>query len=90
MINIDIKAWIVGATMVFTAAIAYATGERVISPLIDFAHTQTLPATAWDVIDLTLGVWRPVMILMAVAGLAYIVYSSIPMEREQQYGGRFY
>jgi hypothetical protein len=89
MINIDIRAWIVGAIITFSSALGYVVGERVMQPLLDFAHTQTMSATAWDVINLTLGIWRPVMVLMAVAGIVYIIYSSIPIERESQYGGRY-
>jgi hypothetical protein len=90
MINIDVRAWVVGTIIVFTAALGWMISEYTMTQLIDFAHTQTLPASAWDAINLLVGIFRPVMIIMAASGLIYIIYSSLGVEREQQYGGRVY
>lgn len=86
MINIDIRAWIVGAVVTFTSAFGFVLGDRVMQPLLTFAHTQTLPADAWSVINLLLDIWRPSMVLMAIAGLVYIVYSSLPVQSNEMMG----
>ena len=86
-INIDIRGWIAGTIITVMGMLLYFSTTPVIIRLKEFAGTQDIGVNAWNVINLIVGFWQPICMMISLSGIIYIIYSSIRKEVETRYGG---